>query len=93
MSEVEALQARFDERMASMSEADRTHWTDRVHFVTESIWTAESIGTQMSSRADWSFSIDGRQNLREVGYLALPTNSGWVGSMVGLAYEAQHWTA
>ncbi|MEC8276964.1 MAG: peptide-N-glycosidase F-related protein [Myxococcota bacterium] len=93
VSEVEALQTRFDERMASMSEADRAHWTNRVHFVTESIWTAESIGTQMSSRADWAFSIDGRQNLREVGYLALPTNSGWIGNMVGLAYEAQYWTA
>lgn len=93
LAEVEALQLRFDQALASMSSEDRQHWSSRVHFVTESIWTAESIGSQMSARADWAFSIDGRQNLREVGYLALPNNTGWVGSMVGLAYEAQYWTA
>ena len=38
------------------------------------------------SRADWSFPIDGRQT-SESGLLGASTNAGWVGSMVGLAYE------
>lgn len=92
VSEIEELQGRFDMALASLSEDERAHWTRRVHFVTESPWTAQHIGTAMSARADWAFSIDGHQNLREVGYLALPTNTGWIGSMDGLAYESQYWT-
>lgn len=92
-AEVTELQDRFDQAVASLSEEDREHWTNRFHFVTDSPWTADQIGTLMGARADWAFSIDGHQNLREVGYLALPSGSSWVASMNGLAYEARYWTA
>ena len=89
--EVTALQERFDQELLNLDESLREHWKSHIHFVTESIWTAQSVGDLLQYRADFAFGINRQQRYAEVGYMSMPGAYDWESTMETLAFEAQHY--
>ena len=57
------LQERFDPELLNMNETLREHWKSNVHFVTESIWEAQSLDL-LQYKADFAFGINRQQVCR-----------------------------
>jgi hypothetical protein len=88
--QVGQIRERIDRALEDLSEEEQAHWGPRLHYVTESAWTAETVGDLLGTRGAWAMGIDRTQRMREVGYLADLTGSGQ-GDVRGLTYEARHY--
>ena len=84
----------------ALTEEDRAHWRDRVHFVTQQAsmipgWVGDvvrrrSTGTQPYRRYDaLQWAIDRNQRVREVGQLGTLTRAGLAADLTFLANEAR----
>lgn len=101
-TQLAALRQRTDEDLAGFAEADRAHWSARLHFVTDELNTTQSwLGQLYRSRrattnmvpryesVQWA--VDRFQRIREVGQLGRLTGTGLRLELPLLANEAKYY--
>ena len=81
----------FDQEILTLSEDEQEYWRARFHFVTESIWTAGPVGELSADGRTGLWESTELSDLSEVGMMQFPTNTGSVGMMETLVFEAQHY--
>ncbi|AKV00165.1 N-glycosidase F, putative [Labilithrix luteola] len=102
----EAFEARVRGVIDGLSEADREHWSQRFHFVTEKVdqvegWFGDMVRDRLAAplvvkRFDpFQFAVDRTQHVREVGMLGQLTTKGQSTELSFLAsepvyYEYEH---
>ena len=92
--QVSIIAERIEETLSGMSDEEQARWRPRLHYVLDSAWYAGSIGDALQPRGAWAIAIDRSQRLREVGYLAVPDNTGnWVAGLRSLTFEARYFNA
>lgn len=95
-----ALRTRWTAELAQLPEADRRHWTPRVHFVLTKMdavdgWVGQMMAARLANPPRYlgngldAFAIDRQQRIREVGMLGRLGGSGTVPDLRLLAKEAE----
>jgi hypothetical protein len=88
--DISRIAAKVDAALAPMDKAIADELRSRIHFVTESAWSAGGgNGTMMSSYGAWGFNIDRFQSYREQGYLSDPVYSWNKTPILFATYESE----
>lgn len=96
----ETAQRRWTSELANLPEADRRHWTPRVHFLLAPVTVLDGwVGEMMRARGSQlprylgngqaAFGIDREQRIREVGMLGRLASNGVAADLRLLAKEAE----
>jgi hypothetical protein len=69
LDDVEEAADQVEDALEDLDKELAEHWRDRIHFVTETAWTAGGLGTVLQNYGLWHVGIDRYQYLREVGLM------------------------
>ncbi len=90
VTDVTALQTRIEEFLATREHSEGEQWRQRLHYVTDSAWTADTLGSLLQNRGPWAFGIDRGQRFAEVGSLG-DVAQNFSAALRGLTFEARYY--
>jgi len=88
-AKVEGMKTRVDEVLATLSEEDRSWWSRRLHYVTQTASALPGWLGHVMATPGWGVGIDRLQRLRYIGSYADPTrhssSAGWFAPNLSMA--------
>ena len=73
-----------------LEDEEEASWEGRLHYVTESAWTAGWIGDSLQNFAAFHFGIDALQRVREISSIG-DQYDGWSPELRALGFEGRSW--